>query len=434
MRLSASVLPFVTALSLPYYTVGETTGLCQNNDDPLPLNSTDFDQPDWAAIIETAFPSWNMPSNGCPRLDKVGGVLLAGYDTFPIPEKGKFNPCYYTKAFAGLDPMKGGYPTPIDTQYPYEFAAPFFMQPGDGSTHHCPIDSPADIKIQTCPKVAPKCDGDKPDCNTITDEFGIGHVPPFVPLAAVKNAYLGCKEDVCDWFQDQAKPCNIPKSVLDRLIYEYFGGDGTIEFTPPIILDDLPASSPKSTYYKLEYGNQGDACADGNCRGPHYCSKEVAEADHWGDFCPYVHTGENAGLYRHLHVALAALELWMANKCNSDKCPSKWLESPNGKDYGEKMTSTSITWTEMDDNSNPIAQPALPYQWPNSGKGLFPGHELYGGSPVKPVAGSYVTSFIAMLTDASVTSGAATITPKCKKGTKGSKRSNPKKTRKGGKV
>jgi hypothetical protein len=395
MRFSASALTFVTALSLPYYAIGQQG--CQATD-PLPLNADDFGEPDWAAIIEIAFPSWELPPDGCPRLDGVGGELVAGFDTFPTPEEGKFNPCYYTKAFAGLDPMNGGYPTPIDTQYPYEFAAPFFKQPGDGSTHHCPIDSPADIKIQTCPKAAPKCEGDKKDCNTITDELGIGHVPPFVPLAAIKNAYLGCEEDVCDWFPDQVKPCNIPKSVMDRLVYKYFGVDGEIQFTPPIILDDVPVSSLKSTYYKLEYINQGDACADGNCRGPHYCSKEFAEADHWGDFCPYVHTGENAGLYRHPHIALAALELFMANKCNPDKCPSTWLESPNGKDYGESMTSTSITWPEMDDNTNPIAQPALPYDWPNAGEGLFPGHELYGGLPVKPTGGSYVTKFVAMST------------------------------------
>jgi hypothetical protein len=33
---------------------------------------------------------------------------------------------YYTKAFAGLDPMEGGCPTPIDVKCPYEVAAPFF--------------------------------------------------------------------------------------------------------------------------------------------------------------------------------------------------------------------------------------------------------------------------------------------------------------------
>jgi len=292
--------------------------------------------------------------------------------------------------------MLGGYPTPIDTKYHYEFAAPFLRQPGDGSTHHCPMDASHDTKIQSCPKVAPKCKGDIKDCNTVTDKFGIGHVPPFVPLAAVKNAYLSCKEDACSWFNDEVHPCNIPKVVLDRLVYDTFGDDGTIKFTPPKILPDLPPTDPKSTYYKLEYLDDEVACADDNCRGPHYCSKEAAMEDIWGDFCPYIHTGENSGQYRHPHLALAALELWIANSCNPDKCASEWLESPNGKGYGiDKMKSTSITWAEMNDNNDPIAQPTVPYKWPNSGDGIYPGHELYGNYLLKPAPGSYVTEFVA---------------------------------------
>jgi hypothetical protein len=403
---SARFLPFVAVLSLHQSLLpaagvqGQDPDLCEFID-PLPINSDDYDQPAWAKIIELAFPPWTVPSttnanmNGCPRLDKVGGSLVEGY-SFPTPEAGKFNPCYFTKAFAGLDPMLGGYPTPIDTKYPYEFAAPFFKQPGDGSTHHCPIDAAPETKIQSCPKVAPKCDGDKKDCNTVTDEFGIGHVPPFVPLAAIKNAYLDCKEDFCDWFNDDVQPCNIPKTILDRLIYDTFGVNNTVQFTPPKLLDDLPATHPKSTYYKLEYLDDPAACADDNCRGPHYCSKAVAEEDVWGDFCPYIHTGENSGLYRHPHIALAAVELWIANKCKPEKCPSTWLDSPNGKDYGDKMKSTSITWADMDDNKDPMAQPTVPYKWPNSGEGIFPGHELYGNLKMKPAAGSYVTKFVAM--------------------------------------
>ena len=233
------------------------------------------------------------------------------------------------------------------------------------------------------------------DCNKITDEFWIGHVPPFVPLAAVKNAVLAGKEDVCEWFDADVHQCNIPKSVLDRLVVDTFEVDGTIKFTPPKILPGLPAWDPKSTYYKLEYLGDPVACADNNCRGPHYCSKAAAEEDVWGDFCPYIHTGENSGLYRHPHVALAAFELWIANKCKPKECPSTWLDSPNAKDYGaDAKKSTSITWSEMDDNSDPMAQPIVPYQWPNAGDGIYPGHELYSGLAVKPAAGTYVTKFV----------------------------------------
>jgi len=385
----------ILATSFALLRNGANGQVCEFKDD-VPINTEDFNQPDWAAIIETAFPAWETPAAGCPRLDKIGGVLEEGFETFPTPVEGMFNPCYYTKAFAGLDPMLGGYPTPIDTRYPYEFAAPFFKQPGDGSTHHCPMNAAPETPVQSCPKAAPKCSEGQKDCNKITDEFGIGHVPPFVPLAAVKNAFMACEEDVCGWFDDDINPCNINKSVLDRLVTKTFGVDGMIKFTPPKILDDLGPEDPKSTYYKLEYLGDPVACADDNCRGPHYCSKAAAEEDVWGDFCPYIHTGENSGLYRHPHIALAAFELWIANKCRPEKCPSTWLDSPNGEKYGiDKMTSTSITWSEMDNNEDPMAQPAVPYKWPNSGDGIYPGHELYGDKMIKPAPGSYVTQFVA---------------------------------------
>eukprot|EP00568_Trieres_chinensis_P012868 CAMPEP_0183295548 /NCGR_PEP_ID=MMETSP0160_2-20130417/3468_1 /TAXON_ID=2839 ORGANISM="Odontella Sinensis, Strain Grunow 1884" /NCGR_SAMPLE_ID=MMETSP0160_2 /ASSEMBLY_ACC=CAM_ASM_000250 /LENGTH=412 /DNA_ID=CAMNT_0025457047 /DNA_START=54 /DNA_END=1288 /DNA_ORIENTATION=- len=410
MKLSARLIPFMIVLTPSRSTAEKCTAL-----KPLPIDSEDFDQPNWKDIIEIAFPPWEVPAAGCPRLDKIGGALEEGFDEFPTPEDGKFNPCYYTKAFAGLDPKLGGYPTPVDTKYHYEFAAPFFKQPGDGSTHHCPMDASPDTPVQSCPKVAPKCDGAPKDCNKITDEFGIGHVPPFVPLAAVKNALkeITCMEEMCAWFADEVQPCNIAKSVLDGLVISTFGVNGTVKFTPPKILDDLPASDPKSTYYKLEYLGDPVACADDNCRGPHYCSKAAAEEDIWGDFCPYIHTGENSGLYRHPHIALAAVELMLANQCNPEKCPSKWLDSPNGMDYGVEMKSTSITWAEMDDNSDPMAQPAVPYKWPNSGDGIYPGHELYGDYSVKPAAGSYVTKFVAMTSgEGTESSGPAPVTAK----------------------
>ena len=115
----------------------------------IPIREDDFGEPDWETILEIAFPTWSKPANGCPRLDSLDGELVEGYE-FPVPEAGKFNPCYYTKAFAGLDPMLGGYPTPIDTKYAYEFAPPFYRQPGDGSVDHCAHD---EMDVGACPKV-----------------------------------------------------------------------------------------------------------------------------------------------------------------------------------------------------------------------------------------------------------------------------------------
>jgi len=357
---------------------------------PIPILEDGFDdEPDWSAIIEIAFPPWDTPENGCPRLDALGGTLVSGFEDFPEAVANKFNSCYYTKAFAGLDPSKGGYPTPIDTHYPYEFAAPFLKQPGDGSVHHCNTDDNT-VDIGSCPKLGNTCGK---DCAKITDDYGIGHIPPFVPLAAVRNAYSSCgAKNICsDWFNFNTNGCNIKKSVLDDLVYDQFGNGDEIRFPGPVIID----GEPSSTYFRLEYGGESPACDGGNCRGPHYCTEDVAdEGNIWGDFCPYVHTGPNSGKYRHPHIALAALELWIANQCMPENCPAQWLDSPNGQGYATNgETATSITWSKMDDEEDQMSQPAVPYMWPTDGSGIYPGFDdLYPSDQCTKLApGQYVT-------------------------------------------
>jgi hypothetical protein len=378
MRVTSGALLSIAAL-IP---ATATAAICE-----LPINADDFNEPAWETIMEQAFPVWEVPGSGCPKFDSIGGDLVAGSEEFPTPEDKKFNSCYYTKAYSGLDPKKGGYPTPMDTFYAYEFAAPFFKQPGDGTSHHCSSDT---VNIAECPKIAESCGG---DCVTITNEYGIGHIPPFVPLAAVQKKYQACETDVCStWFHYETNGCRIKKSVMDELVYEYFGEGTSIQFQPPILLNGVPSS----TYFRPEYGGESPACDDGNCRGPHYCSKDVADAGIiWGDFCPYVHTGDNSGKYRHPHIALAALELWIANECMPDMCPKEWLDSPNGAGYGtDEMSSTSNTWCEMDNNADPMAQPLVPYKWPNSGNGSFPGLELYGNNIMKAAPGMYMNNAV----------------------------------------
>ena len=163
----------VTAFVLATTATSSLVSAKQDELQPIPTNKDDFDEPDWEAILEIAFPTWATPEKGCPRLDALGGSLESDLSEYPDPEAGKFNPCYYTKAFAGLDPMLGGYPTPIDTRYVYEFAAPFLKQPGDGSVHHCAHDA---VDIGACPKLQNTCGK---DCAAITEENGIGHIPPF---------------------------------------------------------------------------------------------------------------------------------------------------------------------------------------------------------------------------------------------------------------
>jgi len=268
----------------------------------------------------------------------------------------------------------------------------FRRQPGDGSTHHCSSADPT-TSIADCPKLGNDCG---PNCASITDDYGIGHIPPFVPLAAIKNAYNACEQDICSWFHYESKGCNIKKSVLDELVYQSFGEDDKIKYQPPILID----GAPSATYFRLEYGGESPACDQDNCRGPHYCAKEVAYAGViWGDFCPYVHRGENAGMYRHPHIALAALELWMANKCMPEKCSNEWLYSPSG-------CTETVDFHYMDGNGQqhgshvPTSQPMVPYVWPNSGDGIFPGHDqLYeDGQSVKSAPGTFATEFVEVTT------------------------------------
>lgn len=75
-----------------------------------------------------------------------------------------------------------------------------------------------------------------------------------------------------------------------------------------------------------------------------------------------------------------------------DNCPALFLDSPNGKDYASDptKTSTSIVWSEMVDNDDPMAQPSVPYVWPNSGSGVYPGFEaLYGDNDSKEIDGAF---------------------------------------------
>ena len=236
----------------------------------IPIDKDEpWGEPDWLKIIEGAFPPWEV-DGPCASLTAVGETE---YDVRPPTssknKQGKWNPCYYTKRFAGLDHTLGGYPTPIDTKYPYEFASGFFGQPGDGSVKHCPLREevdPSSYDVGSCPKLG-QCVGQK-DCATISNDYGIGHIPPFVPLAAIKMAYNSRKHDVCaDWFTNRS--CNIKKDALDDIVYEYFGDDDTIKFTPPILID----GKPSPTYYKLEYIGEPSAGTNSQSKGPHYCVK-----------------------------------------------------------------------------------------------------------------------------------------------------------------
>lgn len=79
-----------------------------------------------------------------------------------------------------------------------------------------------------------------------------------------------------------------------------------------------------------------------------------------------------------------------------DMCAPQWLDTPNGQGYGSDSTkSTAIVWAEMDNNDDPMAQPMVPYKWPNSESGIYPGHTmLYGESESKEAPAPYVIEFV----------------------------------------
>jgi hypothetical protein len=248
------------------------------------------------------------------------------------------------------------------------------------------------VDIGSCPILGATCG---PDCAEI-GRYGIPHIPAFVPLAAVKSAYKDavhndCQKDICSkWFNYDTNRCDIQKAVLDELVFNSFGNGDTIKFEPPVVLN----GKPSNTYFRLHFGEESPACDNGNCQGAHYCSTKVAQEENiWGDFCPYVHTGPNAGKYRHPHIAFAALQQWIAHECMPDKCDSTWDEGPFGY---PPTVSTSITWCEMQDNDSHWSQPRVPYEWPidtvASGDSNLPGPNLYYGFKAAP--GVYVNELV----------------------------------------
>lgn len=288
--------------------------------------------PDIIDIIGTAFPTYEVDANGI----KIEG------------SSGRWTPLYYTKRWNGLDhPL--AYPSPIDTHYVFEYAAPFLGQPGAGSPHHCLEDAPADQKVQECPKVATLSDDDP--------IFGAGHIPPWIPLRALMDSYLKCEEDITEWFDFDQHDCRVKPDVLLSLVRKYYprDADGAVNYPPPVIPD-----TPE--YYPYEYPSpQGP---------PHWCNEAFQAEGQWADWCPYIYNGtlyegSDAGMYRHPHIALTALEQYLASKAIPDKCGLEWAsEYPLTPD-------SSWDWVDMESNDS-ASQPVVPYSWPeNNGTGTI---------------------------------------------------------------
>ena len=141
------------------------------------LSSTIFSQgsgadlPEISDLIERAYPTWCIDEHET-RLTDVDTCA----DGTP---NGRFTPLYFTKQHSGGDPKLGGYPTNIDINYAFEYAAPYLGQACAGSPHHCSdVFDGSKFSCKACPKKGTTDDN---------GPYGPGHTPPHISYAAVKR-------------------------------------------------------------------------------------------------------------------------------------------------------------------------------------------------------------------------------------------------------
>jgi hypothetical protein len=131
-------------------------------------------------LISNAFPTWCIDEDERRVYDidtcEDGGTRSS--------INGRFTPLYFSKQFSGMDPALGGYPTDIDIQYAFYYAAPFLGQACAGTPHHCTEDfDGGEENCGSCPKV--KTDDD-------SGPNGPGHIPPHIALAALTRLVDDC--------------------------------------------------------------------------------------------------------------------------------------------------------------------------------------------------------------------------------------------------
>jgi hypothetical protein len=356
----------------------------------------------WADIVEAVFPTWCVDAEE-NRLDDAGEFCDDG------TTNGRWDPIYLTKWHSGEDPALGGYPTDIDTRYPFYYGSGFFGQACAGGNSHCSFDfDGGKYNCAKCGKIV-----------TYNDEGrnGPGHVPPHIGLAALTRAYYdGSFGDVQDWFDYEQNGCRVMPNVLLPMIRKWFPRneeDGSVGYPPPFTTDGGPGGFDLTYPYPLEYVNLvGDSCLkekekfpsavcyEQHCGGditnypeylepghgsPHYCEKDaITVADVNKDWCPYLFFGPKRGKYRHPHIAYSVMETWLANKIMPDKCGPTWDDN-DGKDYPYTPYDNSVAFPMM---SKVPGFPDDPKQ-PTCHHGGFtwPGSE---GKKRKPVPGEFV--------------------------------------------
>mmetsp|Transcript_44351 Transcript_44351/g.50082 ORF Transcript_44351/g.50082 Transcript_44351/m.50082 type:complete len:549 (-) Transcript_44351:23-1669(-) len=356
----------------------------------------------WTEFVEGIFPTWCIDDDEQRILDGVGDTCADG------SKNGRWDPLYLTKWHGGEDPAFGGYPTDIDTRYPFYYGSGFFGQACAGGNSHCSFDfDGSKNNCAKCGKIVTLDHDNGPN--------GPGHVPPHIGLASLTRAYhLGGFGDVKSWFDYEQNGCRVMPNVLLRMIRKYFprNEDGTNAFPPPFTEDGGPGSPDGTNYpYPLEFVNLvGDSCdkekekfPSAECYeqhsgnkveyptylkpghgSPHYCSVGAMDADVNKDWCPYIFFGPNRGAYRHPHIAYSAVETWLANKVMPEKCFKTWDEN-DGKDYPFTPNDNSVAFPKMakvDGHEDDPKQPSI-----KKGSFLWPGDE---GTKKKAVPGVFV--------------------------------------------
>jgi len=410
-------------------SIGRTVVNADGQFGPLPPTSSS-----WAEVVETAFPTWCIDA----AENRLNDVATCADGT----TNGRWTPLYFTKQHGGKDPAMGGYPTDLDTRYPFYYGSAFFGQACAGGNAHCSFDFPGDkIQCGSCGKI--KTDNDD-------GPNGPGHVPPHIGLAAITRAYNdGVTEDIADWFDYAQNQCRIMPHVLLAMIRKYFPRDPvTGEASYPAPFSD--AGGPDGPY-PLEFVNLVGASCDaekakhpdwGNLDcyeehsggdvnsypdyleaghgSPHYCSKGLMAAEVNKDWCPYLFFGPNRGKYRHPHVAYAAVEVWLANKVMPDKCGATWDDNNPDFPYNLDVAFPKMAAVEQDATANgDPEQPAL-----ECGHWVWPGTE---GVKRKAVPGvfvtdKYLTSFTGDTPNVGCSSSSSSSSSRSKKG-KGAKAS-----------
>jgi len=382
----ATIVLLASAATMLHTTQGQL--------DEEPVTNGDAVLPPIGDLIERAYPTWCMDinENRLPDLETCE-------DGSP---NGRWSPLYFNKQHSGADPALGGYPGNLDIAYPFEYAAPYMGQACAGSPHICNEEfDGSSINCKKCPKLTTMDD---------SGPYGPGHVPPHIALAALSWAYQeGKGGDPADWFDFDSSACRVIPYKLYQLIRIYFPreDDGNVYYPPPF--------SVAGGAYPLEFVNlTGESCIKEGEKhstagfldcfenhsgdidqypnylkvghgSPHYCTIEGKAANVNDDYCPYIFFGPNRGKYRHPHIALSAVEVYLSNLLMPDKCGTSWDDS----NYPQAV-DTTVAFPHMSDIEDNIliSTPQFP-TIDADGKWIWPGPE---GTKKKPVEGQFAVN------------------------------------------